>query len=97
MNDSNYWFSSSVKQSNIVDIRPTIQQWSQFTSIARFKWKKLTTKELEQTKGNRQKLIILVCGNYTISKNEARNQVDDFFLKNRIPTGFKPIEFCPGH
>ena len=97
MNDSKYRFSVSVKRSNIVDIKPPVQRWAQLTSIARFKWRKLTTKELEGTKGIRQKLIDLVIGHYSIDQTEAERQVEDFLSSNNISIAIKSIIFHPGH
>ena len=97
MKDSLFCFPRSTRLSNIVDIRPTRQGWPQLTSIARFKWKRLTHKDLDDTEGRRQRLVDLVSSRYLISQDEAEQQVQDFFASNNMSIIFTPIECQPGH
>ena len=87
--------SNSTAPCKVIEFKPTKRQWQQLTSIARFKWKKLTGKELQETKGQRQKLINLVSDRYLISRTDAAEQVS-IFLRRNVPIVSRELEYMPG-
>lgn len=52
-----------------------IGNWEQFKGSAREQWGKLTNDDVEQIKGNRQKLAGKIQEAYGIAKEEAEEQV----------------------
>jgi len=53
-------------------------QWKQFRGNVREMWGRLTDDDLEQIKGNRDKLIGRIQERYGIARKEAMSQVDEW-------------------
>ncbi|MEV8467192.1 CsbD family protein [Fluviibacterium sp. DFM31] len=51
-------------------------KWMQFKGSAREKWGKLSDQELEEAKGNREKLLGLIQENYGHTREEAEKAID---------------------
>ncbi|MFT6675367.1 MAG: hypothetical protein ACJAVM_001559 [Sulfitobacter sp.] len=56
-------------------------KWKQISGDVQAKWGKLTDDEVDQAEGNREKLVGKIQERYGVAKNEAEQQVDDFFAK----------------
>ncbi len=56
-------------------------KWKQIKGSVKEHWGKLTDDDLDQAEGHRDYLIGKVQERYGISKDEAREQVDDFERK----------------
>jgi uncharacterized protein YjbJ (UPF0337 family) len=56
--------------------------WKQFKGKAQEQWGKLTNDELDVINGNRQQLEGKIQERYGIAKDEAAQQVDDFYNNN---------------
>jgi uncharacterized protein YjbJ (UPF0337 family) len=54
------------------------ENWEQFNNIIQQQWGKLTIKQLDAIKGNRNKLSGLIQEAYGISKNDADHQLDEW-------------------
>ena len=52
--------------------------WKQFRGEVRTQWGKLTDDDLEQARGERDKLVGRIQERYGIAKDEAEKQVDEF-------------------
>ncbi|WP_424928554.1 CsbD family protein [Amaricoccus tamworthensis] len=53
--------------------------WKEWSGKAREKWGELTDDELQQAQGNREQLEGLIQQKYGKSKEEAKQEVDQFF------------------
>lgn len=53
-------------------------QWKQFRGNVREMWGRLTDDDLEQIKGNRDKLLGRIQERYGIAREEAMSQVDEW-------------------
>lgn len=53
-------------------------QWKQFRGSVREAWGRLTDDDLEQVRGNRDKLVGRIQERYGIAKEEASSQVDEW-------------------
>ena len=53
-------------------------KWTEFKGSAREKWGELTDDELEQAKGDREKLAGKIQQRYGKSKEEAKKEVDNW-------------------
>ena len=58
-------------------------QWKQTVGSAKVTWGKLTNDELLETEGHADKLAGKVQEAYGISRELAKEQVDDFLAKNK--------------
>ena len=54
-------------------------KWKQFTGQAKAKWGELTDDEIAEAEGNQERLEGLIQERYGKSKEEARQEVNDFF------------------
>jgi len=52
--------------------------WKQFRGEVRQQWGKLTDDDLEQVRGERDKLVGKIQERYGIAKDEANRQIDDW-------------------
>lgn len=52
--------------------------WKQMKGKVRKRWGKLTDDELEQVKGDRDQMIGLIQRKYSIGREEAEKQVDEW-------------------
>ena len=52
--------------------------WKQFRGSVRQQWGKLTDDDLEQTRGERDKLVGRIQERYGIAKDEASRQIDEW-------------------
>lgn len=55
--------------------------WKQQVGAAKIAWGKLTEDELLQIEGHQQKLAGLIQERYALTRDEARQQVSNFFEK----------------
>lgn len=53
-------------------------KWNQLQGSARVEWAKLTDQELEQVRGERDKLVGLIQEKYGRSKEQAEEEVDQW-------------------
>lgn len=53
--------------------------WKEWTGKAREKWGEITDDELQQAKGNREQLEGLIQQKYGKTKEEAKQEVDQFY------------------
>jgi uncharacterized protein YjbJ (UPF0337 family) len=54
-------------------------KWKQYSGKVQEKWGKLTDSDLQVIKGRREQLVGKIQERYGIAKEEAQNQVDEFF------------------
>jgi len=54
-------------------------KWKQYSGKAQEKWGKLTDSDLQMIRGQRDQLVGKIQERYGIAKEEAQNQVDDYF------------------
>ena len=52
--------------------------WKQFSGDVRKQWGKLTDDDLNQVRGEREKLVGRIQERYGIAKSEAQHQLDEF-------------------
>lgn len=64
--------------------------WKQQTGAAKIMWGKLTEDEILKSEGHAEKLAGLVQERYAVSRDDADNQVKDFFDKH-TPDGSKKV------
>lgn len=56
-------------------------QWKQFTGKAKARWGELTDDELDQAEGDRERLEGSIQERYGKTKEEARQEVDEWLAK----------------
>lgn len=66
---------------NLPSVDEVKGKWKQHVGAAKIAWGNLTEDELLKSEGREQKLAGLVQERYAISREEAYNQVKEFFLK----------------
>lgn len=59
----------------------TAGNWLQLKGEIKRRWGKLTDDELTQIDGSKDKLIGKLVADYSLSKDEARKQVDQFWVQ----------------
>jgi uncharacterized protein YjbJ (UPF0337 family) len=57
-------------------------KWKQIKGDARIKWAKLTDDDVEEVKGNREKLAGKIQERYGVARSEAERQVDEWAEKH---------------
>lgn len=57
------------------------QNWDQFKIIIQQHWGKLTATQVNESSGDKQKLVILIQETYSATKNDAESQVDVWLKK----------------
>lgn len=55
--------------------------WSEQRAMAKLEWDKISYAELEQSRGNFEELADLVQERYGLERNDAMQQVEDFFSR----------------
>ncbi|HUF55700.1 MAG TPA: CsbD family protein [Thermohalobaculum sp.] len=58
--------------------------WEQVKGSARERWGKLTDDELQEAKGNRERLAGRVQERYGIAKDEAERQIDEWAARQNL-------------
>ena len=58
-------------------------KWKQFAGSAQTQWGKLTSDEVDEVAGDRQRLEGKIQERYGVAKEDARKQVDDWLSKQR--------------
>jgi uncharacterized protein YjbJ (UPF0337 family) len=68
-------------------------KWNQLKGSVRTKWGQLTDSDVEQIKGNREKLMGLVQERYGLAKEAANDQIDEWMAgsssERASPTTYK--------
>ncbi len=59
-------------------------RWQQHVGAAKVAWGKLTEDELMKIEGHAQQLVGLIQERYSVTLNDAQNQVRDFYFKHKI-------------
>lgn len=54
-------------------------KWKQYSGKVQEKWGKLTDSDLQMIKGQREQLVGKIQERYGIAKEDAQNQVDEYF------------------
>lgn len=57
--------------------------WKQMTGSVQSKWGELTGDEIDQAKGDRDRLAGLIQERYGVAKDEAERQIDAFIAEHR--------------
>ena len=57
-------------------------KWHQMKGSAKAQWGKLTNDELDQIEGNAEKLMGLIQERYGYQKQQAEEEVNDFFARH---------------
>jgi uncharacterized protein YjbJ (UPF0337 family) len=60
--------------------------WMQLRGEARMRWGKLTDSELDQVKGERDKLLGLLQRKYGYARDKADREIDELLHKLRVPS-----------
>jgi uncharacterized protein YjbJ (UPF0337 family) len=59
-------------------------QWHQLKGEVKSRWGKLTDDDLDQASGDAEKLIGRLQERYGYARDQARREVDDFFLQHPV-------------
>jgi len=54
------------------------QHWKQFEDVVKYRWQKLTNKELNQIDGNKESLNVKLQRHYKQNREEANKSIDEF-------------------